>query len=227
VTEIVPTELEHVPEGRGAFNRAIAVLVGLVAVIASSLAIIEAHSKRHKDAAATLSQRLAVQIFADIGASSPYVSFRIATLQDANALELAATARKLSVFSHPAVSAIEAPRIAAEVAAARRITVIATQMAELPTAADGVDAETRRAVAATITDLGETVARQNRAVDIGDRYGRREERSILGLSLAASGAALLGLAGILGGRWQGRLLLGVAALALLVAGAAGVTALTI
>src|SRR5207253_1940798 len=98
---------------------------------------------------------------------------------------------------------------------------------ELPTAEDGVDPTTRLAMGSTIEQQTALVKQENGAVDSAERYARRETRAILGLSLSASAAALLGLAGLVGASRAGRLLLSVAVLALLGAVASGALALSL
>jgi hypothetical protein len=71
------------------------------------------------------------------------------------------------------------------------------------------------------------VRQQGESVDRAERYARRGARAILGLSLAASAAALLGLAGVVGVRRAGRILFGVAVLAWLAAIVAGALALSV
>ena len=225
MSEIVPTELETVPEVESRFHQSVSVVVGLVAVLASLLAILEADAHRRNDIAGSRATRLSTQIFAETAASSPYFSFRVSTLQDATGLALQGTARTIAAFSRPGIQGVEASRAAAEHAAAKRATAIAHEMGKLPTEKDGVDEATRVAVASTPARLRQIVRRQNEAVDAAERYARRETRAILGLSLSATAAALLGLAGLLGSSRPGRLLLLIALLAMLGAIASGATAL--
>jgi hypothetical protein len=62
-------------------------------------------------------------------------------------------------------------------------------------------------------------------VDLAERYGVRENAAILGLSLVAVAAVLLGLAGLIGEGRQGMRILAVAAITLVVAIGWGAAAL--
>ncbi len=171
------------------------------------------------------SQRYSVQIFGDIAASSVFNSFGLTTLQDATAEGIAAVARVQATLQHPDTEELELPRIKAENAAGQRLTEVVKELARPPDEASGVDEATRTAMTSTAAEQTELVRRENDAVDRVDRYARRGEGAILGLSLAASAASLLGLAGIVGIRRAGRILLGVAVLAWLGSIAAGAVAL--
>lgn len=227
MSEVVPTEIETVPEGTGRFKQAISVVVGCVAVVAALLAILEADSHRRNAVASARASRLAVDIFVDTAASGPYNSFSIDTQLDALGLALQSTARQLAAFEHPDVRAIEVARAKAEAAAATRVRALAKAMAKPPSAADGVDPVTLEAVAASPASERELVETQNDAVDRAERYARRETRAILGLSLSATAAALLGLAGLMGAARPGKLLFVVALLSLLGAVAAGASGLAL
>jgi len=227
MSEVVPTELETVPAERTSFHRLVGVLVGVVAVTAALLAILEADATRRGNLAQARSQRASVQLFGDIAASSVFHSFGYTTLQDATADAIAANARILATFAHPRAAAVEAPLARAEDVAAKRLAGLAAQLGAPPSRSSGVDAAARAAMTATIAHEQETVRRQGEEVDRGERYARRGERAILGLSLAASAAALLGLAGVVGIRRSGRILLAVAVLAWLGAIASGALALAV
>lgn len=227
MSEIVPTELETVPEGETRFHRTISVVVGLVAVLASLLAILEADSHRRNGVASAASARLSSDIFAKTAASTPYFSFRLSSLQDAAGLGLQSAARRLAIFRHPSVRPAETARARAEETASKRAVAVVAAMGRLPTEEDGVDEYTRETMGASLAEDRELVREQNEEVERAERYASRETRAILGLSLAASAAALLGLAGLLGGTRPGRLLLVVALLAITGAIAAGAAALTL
>jgi hypothetical protein len=213
VSEVVPTELESVPAERTSFHRLIGVLVGIVAVTASLLGILEADATRHENLDQARSQRASVELFGDIAASSVFHSFGLTTLQDATADAITATARQLATLARPQTAAVEAPRAKAEGTAAQRLIALVKQLSAEPTAKSGVDPATRAAMTASVAQLQETVRAQGESVDRAERYARRGARAILGLSLAASAAALLGLAGVVGVRRAGRILFGVAVLA--------------
>jgi len=227
MSEIVPTELESIPEEHSPFHRTISVLIGLVAVVAALNATLESDAKRHKDSQVNFSARLATRASDQIAASGIYTTFQLSSLQESIGDSLAATARLLAIFSHPTTRANETPRALAEVAASKRIQAIAKEMGAAPTEQDGVDEFTREAMTASTDEEAALVAEQNRAVGAADRYGGREERAILGLSLAASAAALLGLAGIISRGRASRILLAVAGAALLGAIAAGASGLAL
>ncbi len=215
MSEVVPTELELVPEAESRFHQVVAVTVGFVAVLAALLAILEADSHRRNDLATARASLLTSDISTDIAASSSFTSFGLTSRQDALALALESTARRLATFGQPSVEAGEVPLADAEGKAASRASTLASTMGALPTTADGVDPFAIETLAATTAGMNALTKQQNNQVDRAERYAKRETRAILGLSLAASAAALLGLAGLLGGGRSGRLLLTFALLAML------------
>jgi hypothetical protein len=227
MTEVVP-ELEHVPEEQSRFHRTVAVMVGIVAVIGALLVILEADAKRRGESASASGARLSVQIFDATTASSLYSTFRLTTLSDATALALEATAHKIAALGRPGPAADAAAAWAdAQLAASARLSQVAGILGEAPSKQDGVDEFARQAVASTTAEEFALVKLQNNAVDATDRYGARQERAILGLSLVVSAAALLGLGGIVGPRRAGRLLVLIALLAMLGAIGGGAWALAV
>src|SRR5207302_9890168 len=134
------------------------------------------------------------------------------------------TGRLISSYGQPSVQGGEYALGLAEQSAAKTAAELAREMSLPPSTADGVDAVTAGMVGSSQAEQLALAKEQNGLVDEVDRYARREQHAILGLSLSASAAALLGLAGLVGGGRPGRLLLAVAVLALCGAIASGVTA---
>jgi Lhr-like helicase len=227
MSEIIPTEVEHVLETHSGFNRVVAVMVGIVAVTAALLALLEADSKRRADEASTRGDILASQIFVETAASSMYETFRLTSLQDATAASLQATARLISAFKHPAARAFAVPLSEAETAAAKRATAILQVLGRAPTEQSGVDEAARQAIESSVAQEQRLVKTQNGAVGASEHYSGRSERAILGLSLAAIAAAMLGLCGIVGPGRPGRILLLVAIAAALAAIASGASGLAL
>jgi hypothetical protein len=224
LSEVVPTELELVPEAESRFHQVIAIVVGVIAVVAALLAILEADSHRRNDAASAGASRAASDLFAELAASGSFQDYGLNTLLDANALELESTGRILGAFHHPSVKLSEGAIGLAGQSAAAGAQKLARQLAAPPTAADGVDPVTAAMVGASTKDSRTLLKEEQTLADRSRTYGSREQHAILGLSLAASAAALLGLAGLVGAGRPGRVLLAVASLALLGAVVAGATA---
>jgi hypothetical protein len=241
LSEIVPSELEKVPRG-SRFHQTVTVLVGLVAVLASSLVIIEADSKSHSGKAAARADRLRIDNSVEQDASTEYYLFW--TSQLLNMYDLIGGAQ--SVTKAPTSSSLQRSKARADLATADYLrTLLPPNAHVLPDESNGVNVAALRALAVRLANRGRRVEdsksysdrkmrdeqrlelAENVQVHISERYARRETRAILGLSLAATAAALLGLASLITGARPRRLLLVVAVLSMVAASAWGVSALAL
>ncbi|HYU57300.1 MAG TPA: hypothetical protein VEO00_04530 [Actinomycetota bacterium] len=198
-------EVTATPTGKTSFEKWLAVLVGLAAVVASLLATLQTHSSKREELSLEIANRLSVAIFERIAGSAPVQSFSLASSQDALTVGLNGTARLIAAFDHPDVAETAVAIGNASNAASDRLVRLATTMGTPPGEESGVDAHTREVAAATDDQLNALVAEQNRAVDVANRFGERGNRAVFGLSLLALGAVLLGLAGVVGEGGAGRI----------------------
>lgn len=207
------------------FERTLAVLVGLTALVASLVATLELDSGRKGDRAAILGARLPVQIFEGIASSQNRSDFHLNTQRQASALAIEALARQSS--SPPRENGLDFEQLIAraDLAASRRLRVAAMEMARIDPESRGVDPHTAKTILVTTKELGNQVQIQGSVIDRANKYSGRDGRAVFALSLVAIAAALLGLAAVLKAGPGGRIALTAGVLALALSAALGSFAL--
>jgi hypothetical protein len=208
-------EAVHERTGRTGFERWLAIVVGVAAVVAATLAVLQVDTAKQEERALLLSSRLAVRAFEGTAGTLPRSSFQIGSLQAALKLGLEATARQLAAFDQPAAAEVETAIGQADSAASMELASIAEKMGAVPTADSGLDPATLRLLSLTDSDLRRLVAEQNRQVDLAEAAGQRGSRTVFAISLLALGAILAGLAGVIGRSTPGRIVLLAATVAIL------------
>jgi hypothetical protein len=223
----IELDLKAVTEasGRTRYERWLAVLIGVAAVLAVLLATIQVDSGKQAERALLMSARLGVRVFEGTAGSSPRFSFQIHSLQQATSLALNATALQIAVLGSPETADALQAAAEADVKAGDRLLVIAQAMGDPPSAASGLDPAALKLAGSSPDDLFTVVDEQNRQADIANRYGERGNRTLYGLSLLALGAVLIGLAAVVGAGAAGRLIVTAATLSVFAAAAWGVAAL--
>jgi hypothetical protein len=199
---------------RSRFERLLAVLVGITALVASLIAVLQVEWGRKSERSSLLAARLPVQIFEGIAASGTRTTFHLRSQQDFVALGLEALARQIASFKHPDVRDAERAIGVAEFRASERLRAIGGEMASIDPAARGVDPLTLRALTASLSELDQASREQNREADRADLYGKRQNRTVFALSLIAIAGALLALAAVLRKGAGGRISLGAGTVAL-------------
>jgi hypothetical protein len=211
----VDIEAVHRGSGRSRFERALAILAGLTAVLAALLATLEVDASRQEEQAMVTATRLAVRVFEASAATGLLSMYQFQTEREATLLAIDATARDLLAARAPEVAEAQRAMATAEARTAERLTVAGEVMSRAPDEASPVDAHTRAVLAQTVNDMAGSVEQLNDQLFLAERYGTRSNRAVFALTLLAIGAVLLGLAGVMGGSRTGRISLGVSAVALL------------
>lgn len=207
----------EVPRTPPRYRRWLSALVGIAAVAAALLAVLESDSGRREEEAFVRSSRASVQIFAEIAGSAPRNQFLANGLRRALGNEIDATGRLLEATeASPEARRVAAAMSRAESAATRRLSEAVTAMSRVPEGGP-LDPATSRLLTASLGEIQTVLRFQNAQVDLADRYGTRQERAMFAIALVAIAAVLLGLAGLFGGGRSGTISLVVAAVALLVA----------
>jgi hypothetical protein len=204
---------------RSPFERVLAVLVGVTALVASLIAVLQVDWGRKSERSSLLSARLPVQIFEGIAASGNRTTFHLRSTQDAVAFGLEALARQLAAFKFPDVREAERAIGVADLRASERLRAITGEMASIDLESRGVDSRSVRALTASVAQLQETTRVQNREADRSDVYGDRQDRTVFALSLVAIAGALLALAAVLRKGAGGRISMGAGTLALVASAA--------
>ena len=208
-------ETAHRGSGRSRFERALAILAGLAAVLAALLATLQVDASRWEEQAMVTATRLAVRVFEASAATGLLSMYQFQAEREATLLAIDASARDLLAAQAPAVAAAQRAVATAEARAAERLTVAGEAMSRAPGEASPVDAHTRTILALTVDDMAGSAEELNHQLALAERYGTRGTRAVFALSLLAIGAVLLGLAGVMGETRTGRISLGASAVALL------------
>jgi hypothetical protein len=209
------------------FERILALLVGLTALVASLLATLELDSGRKGDRASLLGARLPVQIFEGIASSQLRSDFHLNTQREAVGVGIAALSRQITALRAGQQLAFEGVVGRADYAASRRLQAAAREMAAISPESRGVDRHTAETILVTTKALKEQVRMQGKVIDRANRFSNRDGKAVFALSLVAISAALLGLAAVLKAGPGGRIALTAGALALALSIAWGGFALSV
>jgi hypothetical protein len=206
------------------FHRAIAILLGIIAVLAAGLGAVQLHRSQAESRATTQAARLTVDLAAGIPISGITLSMYGGFVQSAVTRMMEGTTRQyVALSSDDQVATAEG---VAEVAAGQRLSDIATLMAATPDPASGLPAYELRLMHASTDDLQAEVAEQNRLVDFAvDTASPESGAAVAGLSVLALAGVLVGLASVLGADRAGRATLAMAWLATAMAAVLLVTTL--
>lgn len=196
-------------------ERAMAVLLGLVAVVAAALVLVQAVQGQREARENAVAAQLSADVTTRLVASQTFLGFRFLNLQRATQVMLEGGARRLVALE--AGSAVEDAIGVAETEAGRGLAALVEEMAALPPADGPLDAYARAALGTGNQELGRLVAEQNAARDAATIASARSNEAVLGLSIVALAGVLAGLAAVVGRGRSGRALLAVAAVALGVA----------
>lgn len=207
-------DLETVQSTRAGtrFHRSIAILLGIIAVLAACLGAVQLHRSQAESRATTEAARLTGDLAAGIPIQGIALSMSGGFVQSAVTRMMEGTTRQyVALGVDDQVGAAEG---AAEVAAGQRLSDIGARMAATPDPAGGLPAYELRLLSAGSADLQQEVSEQNRLVDFAvATAGPQNSAAVAGLSVLALAGVLVGLASVLGADRAGRLTLAMAWLA--------------
>jgi hypothetical protein len=197
------------------FRRTLSVLVGIAAVSAAALSWVETNSGRQEEQAFVNASRGALDIFVKLAASAPRTQFEGNALRRAIAVQSEGGGRVIALGTDSPIFDEALKQARADEAAGKRLIQIAEQMSAPPDEASELDPATREALEITSPiQVFDLVEAQNAELDEASKYGTRQEHSFFSLGLVATGAALIGLAGLMGASRAGWISLGTSAAAL-------------
>ena len=190
-------ELEAEETGRGGalLDKAATALIGLVAVMAAVLAILQVGNSLAGTRAQVQAARLSADASARISASSLARDASLRAQQDAVVLGMAAVNRMLVATTAGDAGALAVGT--AQQAASDRLRAAVVETAAT-TGGAPVDAYASGLVGATIDGIVAEVKEQNRQVDLAAAASSREQRAVLGLSLLTLAGVLAGIAAVIG-----------------------------
>jgi hypothetical protein len=192
-----PSSLRH--------RRLIALLAGSLAVIATTLVVIEAATGHLGARAEAAVARLTADVNTRLIVSAAPIDLTLARSQGASILSAEGASRAL-VSSQRADPAGEA-MARADGDAWQRLVTIALEMGRVPDATGPLDVYARSTLASTTDEIAALVEDRNRQRELADAASERGSAAVWGLSLAALAGVLAGLVTVVGtGRSRGGLL---------------------
>jgi hypothetical protein len=206
-------DLEVVSDTRegSAFDKAVAWLIGIVALTAACLAVVQVDRTLIEGRAQAGSATLASELSTQLTARGELQRFRLGSAQRAFMAGMAGLSRQLVGLE--TANETEIARGAAESDAADLLVGIADSMALLPPEDGPLDPYTRTVLAATDEAIAEMLAEQNADADTAVSAGGQGSLVVAALTMVALAAVLAGLAAVLKDDRPGRvtLVLGFAA----------------
>lgn len=189
----------------GRFERWTALLIGLIAIVAAVLVVIQTSASLDEARGNAVARRLASEITTRIIASGSLAAYGAINGQRALMVSMEGNSRGLV-----ALGSGDAGQQAigeAETVAGDRLTGIALAMGAAPDEDSPLDPFARDMLAGTTDDLFDLLARQNAAADGATLASDRSSRAVMGLSLIALAGVMAGLAAVVGVGRAGRALL--------------------
>lgn len=187
------------------FDRLVALLIGLVALLAATQAAVQVDVSGQEARALMTAARLISQIDARNASTSELLGLQLQSAQRAAHLGTIGGTRGMAAIT--AGDEFATAVADAELAAAQRIIEIGLGLGRPPAESGPVDRYARELLAASMADIQALADEQAAQADRAEVAGNRGVMAVLGLSLAALSGVLAGLAGILGDSRAGRLTL--------------------
>ncbi len=194
------------------FHRAVAVLLGAIAVLAAALGAVQMDRSQAEARATTQAARLTGDLAAGIPVQGITRATSLMAMQQAVIRSAAGTTRKLVALDSGDRAALAEG--AAEEIAGSRLLDIAASLGATPDASSGLPPYELRLMTADIDALNREVGDQNRFIDVAAAEASADSSAaVAGLSVLALAGVLVGLASVLGADRAGRATLGMAWLA--------------
>jgi hypothetical protein len=200
------------------FDLVAALLIGVIAMLAAVLAVIQIETAQASGRAQVEAARLTADISARLEVSTTAQSQVVVEQQEALALAIQGTDRSIVGLQDNDTGSLAVGQAEHQAAADLGSALAATSATS---GGAPLDSYTSGLLTATMQQLVAEVNEQNRQVDLANDAGTRNSRSILGLSFLALGGVLTGLAAVMREGRAGWIAL-LAAVAM--AGAAGLMA---
>jgi hypothetical protein len=189
------------------FDLVAAVLIGLIALLAAILSVVQMQASQTANRADLQAARLEADLSARISVSSGATDAGLSAQQIAIMLGLDAIARQEAGLQHndPTSMALGA----AEQSAYDKLSAVLAETSNT-TGGKPVDAYTAGLLHASIKDMQTEVSEESHQVDLSDAARRHEQLAVLGLSFLALAGVLTGLAAVLREGRSGRISLSAA-----------------
>jgi hypothetical protein len=193
------------------FHQTVAVLLGIIAVLAAVLGAVQLDRSQDEARATTHAARLTGDLAAGIPIQGIGFQLVFTATQTALAREAEGTTRQ---FLAAGVDDAAAAEGAAEESAGRRLRDIASDMGATPDETTGLPPYELRLMTADLDALTRQVAEQNRVIDVDVQVASDDSgAAVAGLSVLALAGVLVGLASVVGASRAGRITLVMAGIA--------------
>lgn len=213
---MIDLETVHSTDGTTRFKRAVAVLLGLIAVTAAMLGAVQMQRSQDETRSSVRAARLTADLAAGLPVQGTVAALAFGAVRDALVLASEGTSRRLVGLQRQ--DALSQALGAADEAAGNRLLTIAQALTAPPAADAGLPAYELRLMTTDLGALQQEVQEQNRVVDVDvAAASAASSAAVAGLSMLALAGVLVGLASVLGADRAGRITLVAAWLATLVA----------
>jgi hypothetical protein len=189
----------------GRFERLTALLIGLVAIVAAVLVVIQTTASLDEARNNAVARRLASELTTRLIAGSSLASYGGIHGQRALMVTMEGNSRALVALGTG--NAGQQAIGDAETVAGNRLTSIALAMGATPDEDSPLDPYARAMLASIQEELFAILERQNAAADAAVIASDRSSRAVMGLSLIALAGVMAGLAAVVGPGRAGRALL--------------------
>lgn len=203
------------------FDLATALLIGVIAMLAALLAVVQIHYNQESTRADAQAARLSADLSARLSASSVAFNSILAMQQEAVAFNIEALSRAIAGLDFEDKGAV-AVAVAEQEAAKSLLAAVGATAATM--GGKPLDAYAAGLVESSIMAQVAEVREQNRQVDLANKAGSLEQKAVLALSFLALGGILTGLGAVLNEGRAGWISLLVAAAMTALAGAMAVLA---
>jgi hypothetical protein len=189
------------------FDLVAAVLIGLIALLAAILSVVQMQASQTANRADLQAARLEADLSARISVSSGATDAGLSAQQIAVMLGLDAIARQEAGLQHNDSTSMALG--AAEQSAYDKLSAVLAETSNT-TGGKPVDAYTAGLLHASIKDMQTEVSEESHQVDLSDAARWHEQLAVLGLSFLALAGVLTGLAAVLREGRSGRISLSAA-----------------
>ena len=189
----------------GRFERMTALLIGLVAIVAAVLVVIQTTASLDEARGNAVARRLASEITTRLIAGGSLAAY--GAINGQRALMVSMEGNSRAIVALGAGDAGQQAIGEAATVAGDRLTAIALAMGATPGDDSPLDPWARAVLSGTTEELLAILDRQNAAADAAAVASDRSSRAVMGLSLIALAGVMAGLAAVVGPGRAGRALL--------------------
>ena len=167
-------EVVHKATGKSRFEKALAVLVGITAIMASLLATLEMHSNKNWERSSTAAANLSVELFGKIAATGPVDAAGARAEQAAYLSTIESSSRANQSQNRE----LEVMLAYVDSQVGSQLLKLAKAISAAPGDDSDLDPVAREVITTDIPDLTQLASLQREQVEDSDRYGSRLSRAL-------------------------------------------------